>query len=91
MTREETSGSRLLRKIIDRGETQTSLAKAIGVGQAAISEWTRGISRPRAMHREVLKALYRIPVLSWLSESEKTRLNRKGRRAKRSVRVSVHL
>lgn len=73
--------SRVLAKLCERGEGQSSLAKTITdagapITQSAISAWVRGDSQPKPVMREVLHRVLGIPVDDWITTAERRILSR---------------
>lgn len=50
--------------------SQSSLARQVRLNQSAVSQWTRGLSRPDAHMREVLEIVCGIPARAWQTRTE---------------------
>jgi transcriptional regulator with XRE-family HTH domain len=59
-----------------RGRMQKRLAKILGVNAGAVSEWTRGLSRPTVARALFLWKLCGIPVDAWCTDKELRELGR---------------
>jgi transcriptional regulator with XRE-family HTH domain len=49
---------------------QARIAEALGVSQAAVSAWLRGVSLPTGEHRTKLAKLTGVPASTWDVESD---------------------
>ena len=71
------AGAELLRRWLDEQNlSQTEAAAVLGVTQPAVSQWTRGVSRPDPHLRRAIAAITAIPETSWETADERAQVER---------------
>jgi transcriptional regulator with XRE-family HTH domain len=81
-----TRGAQLLSEHLTHGsDSQQDLASILNVGQAAVSLWSRGISRPDALHREALEILIGAPLDAWWTDEEREFLKKLREKARPAI------
>jgi transcriptional regulator with XRE-family HTH domain len=78
----KTNASRALKRRLDAESGLGSrIAEQLGISHVAVSAWGRGVSRPKAHHREALQALLEIPAADWATAKERETVARAAGRA----------
>lgn len=54
--------------------SQSSLARAMKIGQPSVSSWCRGVNRPDIHRRNLLELITGIPADSWLTPREQVEI-----------------